>query len=58
MRVTDGRGVEYDVTYDAERGMYVYMKVFKPCPEQNFMGEAAPSSNHSHASPEPSERQV
>jgi hypothetical protein len=30
MRVTDGRGVEYDVSYDAERGLYVYVKVFKP----------------------------
>lgn len=45
MRMTDRRGVEYDVTYDAERRFYVYMKVFKPWPEPNFMGEPAPAGD-------------
>ena len=33
MRVMDGRGIEYEVTYDAERQLYVYKKVFKPAEE-------------------------
>ena len=51
MRMTDQRGVEYDVTYDAERGLYVYTKVFKPSPEPNLVGEASHPSAHnpSHA---------
>jgi hypothetical protein len=41
MRVTDGRGVEYDVTYDAERQVYVYVKVFKPSGEACATSEPA-----------------
>ena len=46
MRMTDQRGVEYDVTFDAERGLYVYTKVVKPSPEPNLLGGEA-----SHPSP-------
>lgn len=35
MRMADRRGVEYEVTYDAERGRFVYRKVFKPGPDHS-----------------------
>ena len=58
MRVTDQQGVEYEVTYDAEREVYVYMKVFKPWPEENFMGEPESSSNHGNPSRGQSEEEA
>jgi hypothetical protein len=39
MRVMDRRGIEYDVTYDAERQLYVYRKVFKPSEEASVAHE-------------------
>jgi hypothetical protein len=42
MRIMDGRGVEYEVTYDAQREVYVYMKVFKPSEEPHATRDLSP----------------
>jgi hypothetical protein len=44
MKVMDGRGIEYEVTYDAERQLYVYKKVFKPAEELHVTQEWSPLS--------------
>jgi hypothetical protein len=44
MRVIDGRGIEYEVTYDAEQQFYVYKKVFKAAEELHATQEWSPLS--------------
>jgi hypothetical protein len=41
MRIMDRRGIEYDVSYDAERELYVYRKIFKPAEEASVVHESS-----------------
>jgi len=54
MRIFDGRGIEYEVTYDAERGWYVYFKVFKPSEAALGAGEPAPHMSQEQVQSSPS----
>ena len=56
MRVTDRRGIEYEVIFDADRGLYVYMKVFNPSADLDTVSQSSPSSTHSQTPVEPSHR--
>jgi len=56
MRIMDRRGIEYDVSYDAERELYVYRKIFKPAEEASVVHElplrSAQMQSHAGASHE------